>query len=458
TEYCPDKPSGDDNFISFYPYDLEGSRKKELTSLAADGSFGIQLPVYFEGDIECSYKDFFARIYVQPGKELILTVNSEKLDRKDLQSGFMISGENAGINHLMLQFASAFSKVEWEKDVMLGDKSLTDSAYAAGKIDVMKEQLAFLDSFKNINVVKDQQYLLWQQNHIIYSAAHDIVFNPFLGKLNATIMPEQLISYLRDININNGSALHNSTYYDFLNSLANAYQFMVNNNPKFDAKKKEYGNNPVPLYMDNIDLVSKGITRQLMYLDLYSTSGTVVRYDAYLDNFNRTITDPVIKTAFAEKQAKIANGFKPFNVLSSLKAFKAGSILTERLVSYFSKQDKNLFIDFWGDWCGPCMREMPNYPQLISAFKEKDIKFVFFSAFTTQQSVVDIQKMYNINGEFINLNNDEIAIMNKVFRFEGYPAHFIMDKNGNVIGNGSGIRTTEAIEPAIRAIRNKFKW
>ena len=81
------------------------------------------------------------------------------------------------------------------------------------------------------------------------------------------------------------------------------------------------------------------------------------------------------------------------------------------------------------------MMEMPGYPKLISAFEGKPIKFVFFSVKTKEQSVQRVKEKYKINGDFINLTNDEAAILNNVFKFHSYPSHFVVNSEGYVVGS-----------------------
>jgi thiol-disulfide isomerase/thioredoxin len=135
------------------------------------------------------------------------------------------------------------------------------------------------------------------------------------------------------------------------------------------------------------------------------------------------------------KRSPTVENFEAFAIIDRLKAQKVSPVLKQKLIKLFTAyKGQNLYIDFWGDWCGPCMREMPNYPELISTLADKHIKFVFFSAFTTKESMLAIQKKHQINGDFINLSNDEVSILNNAFGFHSFPTHFMVNTEGMVIG------------------------
>lgn len=123
------------------------------------------------------------------------------------------------------------------------------------------------------------------------------------------------------------------------------------------------------------------------------------------------------------------------------------------------KSGTAFYIDFWGDWCAPCMREMPIYPKLIASLEGKPIQFIFFSASTSHRSMLAVKEKFAIKGDFINLNNDEAAIMNNIFGFHSYPSHFLVDKTGKVVTNQlSSIANSSGIEYVKKIIQSTLKW
>jgi thiol-disulfide isomerase/thioredoxin len=117
---------------------------------------------------------------------------------------------------------------------------------------------------------------------------------------------------------------------------------------------------------------------------------------------------------------------------------KVSDSLKQKFIVLFKQwKGTNLLIDFWGDWCGPCMMEMPGYPKLIAAFENKPLKFIFFSSLMIEKSMLAVKKQYHINADFINLSKDEVAVMNNLFEFHSYPTHILVNTSGSVVSNNT---------------------
>ncbi|CAG4988353.1 Thiol-disulfide oxidoreductase ResA [Dyadobacter sp. CECT 9275] len=435
------KPGDGNDFISFLTFDINGNGRKQAFQVSADGSFNITVYQSFAGDITVHYKTAFASLFVRPGVPLHLEIqNSITNAGEPGKNVFKATGELSEVNNLLFDFQRVFREHDFLYQADLGNKEQTDSTFAANRRKRLEEELVFLNTFADTLKTPNETFIRWQKNQLVYAAGKEILMYPFLGKMNTSITGPQLLEMLGSISISDTSALHNSAYYDFLNMLMLGHQIIVNINPDYAEVKKENGNNPVPVNLAQFDKLTTGITRQILYFNLYVShfqspsrknimAPTAGRFESVLE-------EPYLKSSLKKLADSIGDGFKPYHIISRIRELKASNELKTRLLSTFEKAaGSNIFIDFWGDWCGPCMMEMPAYPQLINQFEGKPLKFIFFSANTKDMSVQRVKEKYKIKADFINLTNDEVAMMNNVFEFYSYPAHFVVDKQGYVVGN-----------------------
>lgn len=447
------KPGDGDEFISLTTYGINGKGVRKSFQVSPDGSFNVSVYQSFTGDITINYRTAFATVLVRPGAHHRIEIQNNAIDTyKKGTDVFVAKGELADENNLILDFQAKIRDHDFDEQVSLGDKEQEDSLFAVKRHKKLSEELAFLDEFIRTRKIENEVFWTWQKNQLVYAAGKEMLFYPFLGKMNTAISKHQLLTLIDSIPVADTSALHNSAYYDFLNMLVLDCQILVNINPAYSAIKKENGNNTIPVNLAQFDKLTVGITRELLYFDLYqshfeSPSRNNIAGSAS-ELFESVIQDPYLKKAYQKLAVSVEQQFKPYHILSRIGELKASGELKTRLLDTFGKAaGTNIFIDFWGDWCGPCMIEMPAYPALISKFEGKPLKFIFFSANTSDKSVARIKEKYNIQADFINMNNDEVAMMNNVFEFHAYPAHFVVNSQGYVVGNNT--KRAEEIERLI---------
>lgn len=427
------KPSQGDYFMTFSVYDLKGKSTNESIQIKDNGDFYIALYQPFEGDVLLNFKDSFFDLYTKPGTSIRLQIDNEKIDD---EKGFVAYGQYAAVNNLLFKFKKEFSQQHFQK-VDMGDKSQGDSLYAVRKIAQLNKQLAFLKSFVERYQIKDQLFINWQKNDLQYKTGTEVLFYPFAGKFNDKITQVQLLKLIEAIPINNPSAFNNSAYYHFLNMLRTGQEIMININPSYSQAKQT--GNFTELQFNEMDKFSTGVTREVMHYNVLLDNTKIAKDPLAYERLTKTVSNPFLKRKLNEKQTKPIHDFSSYAILDRLEKAKVSGALKQNLVNLFTRtKGANWYIDFWGDWCGPCMAEMPSYPKLINAFKGKPLKFLFLSAFTPDESMLAIKKKYGIEAEFVNLTKDEVAILNNVFEFHSYPSHFLVNSQGRVVANTSG--------------------
>lgn len=115
---------------------------------------------------------------------------------------------------------------------------------------------------------------------------------------------------------------------------------------------------------------------------------------------------------------------------------------------------KYVLLDFWGTWCVPCLKALPEIKRLNQKFKNKD--FVLVSV-ANDSDLEEVRKSISKNEmNWINVFQNERAGGNETnliekLKISAYPTLILIDKDGKIISRG------ESIEKVEQLLMEKFK-
>jgi thiol-disulfide isomerase/thioredoxin len=455
------QPGQSDNFIRISTYGINGEKKVKSCQVNNDGTYRFSIFQSFGGDIQFAFADAIVNLFLNGKKKVIINVDNEKSTGEgDYKNAIIVEGELSAVNYQMLTFQSVFRTHKFERKADLADKDQPDSLYAARRLEQLKDESAFLENYLRQGNIRDTTFINWERNDLTYKAGKDILLFPFLGKINKSISKDQLLKLIAAIPVIKASALHNSAYYDFLQMFASDYEIVYSQNPRYASDLKESGYNLFPVILNAIDNISSGVSRELLYYDIYPDNSIAAKSGNLVwERFNSVVEQKVLNDLLTDKKLQNETGFKKYAIIDRINHSAVHDTLKHRLADSFVKlKGSNIYVDFWGEWCGPCMQEFPNYKQLISSFNGKPVKFVFFSAFTSTERMLAIKNKFGIDATFINLSKDEISVMNDVFEFHSYPSHFLINKEGMVINNASyGLGNETGVENTTKLVTDLLK-
>jgi thiol-disulfide isomerase/thioredoxin len=107
-------------------------------------------------------------------------------------------------------------------------------------------------------------------------------------------------------------------------------------------------------------------------------------------------------------------------------------------------KDKYILLDFWGTWCVPCLKALPEIKKLNERFSDKD--FVLVSVANDKDLEQVRRSISNNDMKWINVFQNEIAGGNQVdlikkFKVSAYPTLILIDKDGKIISRAKSIAT-----------------
>lgn len=112
---------------------------------------------------------------------------------------------------------------------------------------------------------------------------------------------------------------------------------------------------------------------------------------------------------------------------------------------------KVVLLNYWAPWCTPCIKEMPMLSDLYR--KLKDDGFVVLGMTLDYENAQQVQKIIDAREVVypVYLGGREAA--NAVPSFQGFPANFLLDQNGNIVARRFGEFTdTESLEARVREL------
>lgn len=445
-------PTDSTGFVTLRTNTISGVSRDTAVYINEHGYFKCQLHQGFDGDIAFAYRDEFVQLYATRGEEIQLKLDDNTwMVEPNKAKSLTVTGKSGALSKRIMDFQYQKNIHEFKTNPDFNNKEQGDERFAKDCNTRMEEELAFLEWYMGKNKITDVQFEKWNMNEIMYRMGNQIAFYCFARKINRSITYPQLMGYVKPIPFTNNDALSNASYYKFLEFLVGDFGIISNVNLLYTDSIRFHGNSKVAFNLTKIDSYSSGITRQLMYYLLYEKESKDCQ--ANVARFTSTISDPYLRQLFL-RGVGAQDVLIPRDALEQIKGQPGGKSLADRMEVFLKKNKGSfVFLDFWGSWCGPCMQEMPLYPNLINELRSEPIVFLFLAVDTKEEKMIDVKRKYGINAEFILLADNDVKIFNNVLQFSSYPSHFILDPLGKVVARGASIQNS-GITETIKQIRS----
>ena len=112
--------------------------------------------------------------------------------------------------------------------------------------------------------------------------------------------------------------------------------------------------------------------------------------------------------------------------------------LSGRKVELKNFKGKVIFLTFWATWCGPCKQELPSIEALHQQLKGKD--FVVLTVAVDLEGALPVEKFIAKQGYTFYVLIDSKSQVLDLYRVEGIPMTFLIDKKGRILGKALGPR------------------
>ena len=116
---------------------------------------------------------------------------------------------------------------------------------------------------------------------------------------------------------------------------------------------------------------------------------------------------------------------------SDVEGLTDGKAIIDKIIEPY--RGKIVYLDVWGTWCGPCLRELRNWHELKDELKDYDMVYLYLANKSPEESWKDIIGKYELtksNCVHYNLPDSQQQAVEEYIGLEGYPTYRVFDKQG----------------------------
>lgn len=161
----------------------------------------------------------------------------------------------------------------------------------------------------------------------------------------------------------------------------------------------------------------------------YSFADATWVYQTYLPQIKTSFYADTLKKYYAQIQTLKPGGPAPVFKLKD----ESG-----KTVSLNDFRGKNVYIDFWGVGCGPCVYDITNYvPKLHEKYKDKDVVFVNICVDANETEWKDKLKTLNLHGVNLLAEGWTKNPVCKAYNVNSIPHYYLVNNRGQIVDNNS---------------------
>ena len=356
---------------------------------------------------------------------------SELTDWKSKFDGFHInSGKKKVTNNFILaNTAYLDSLINLAPGWSSNDGKSIDIDYKNKRISEMRNQLEAFDTFIEKKNITDKTFIDWAKAQIRYRAGNDLSLYPFMGILNRKIDDEtDYFKFVSEVNPNHNDELTYQSHLKYLENLSSSNVIMSNISDKYSIQREELKNDSIsnfPIAFSMIKKLPKNSEREYLLAYAYRKYNQVPeKYQDSLKYFVNANLLAQVNSIEKNETGDIVSLINNYDISENEK--------TELLELYNEAKGKVIFHDFWFTKCPPCMKELPNYNDLIATIDNKNVEFIFYGVYMKNDEWKKTINKLNLKGKHLLLTKKQLAFFERYFKVHGFPHHQLIRSNGTI--------------------------
>lgn len=112
--------------------------------------------------------------------------------------------------------------------------------------------------------------------------------------------------------------------------------------------------------------------------------------------------------------------------------------LDDEVVTLSDLRDRVLLLNFWGTWCGPCRREMPEFQKAYEEWHEQGFEILAIAYNDTEAAMESFRDEFALS---FPLALDDSGEINDAYGIQTRPSSYLLDRDGVILARHFGIMT-----------------
>lgn len=345
--------------------------------------------------------------------------------------------------------AAKFLHQEDQKPVGEDLFKMDESAFLEQLSSFEKEGLTFLDNnladlgdtflnMERVNISFEQKskILSYEPAHAYYAKIEDFKASDIISDA------------INSVDINQPQNLSSPNYGSFITSFISNKAYKMSSE---DEKYSKLGTNGV--IKASMDLISSSISQKA--IQKYALDQVIKQTLRYSSALGMEPMLPEIKTLTdnpktfdiidksLEKWGHLAKG-KPAPNFD-------GMTVNGKQIQLSDLKGKNVYIDVWATWCGPCIGEQPALFELEEKYKHnKNLAFMGVSIDSDKEAWMKMVTEKDMKGEQIFTEGAWKSTICKEYLINGIPRFILVGKDGNIIDANAPRPSSDNIKDILR--------
>lgn len=407
-------------------------RKNYLAKLDSNGQFSIQIQNLTAHNNYLKYDKDLIQFFAEPGDIIHL-----EADARSFKASARFTGDNEAFNKSLKPFGTKLGQNIEKFQLFTQKREAAPEEYQRVMGEFFDQMQSDIDSI-GVSLRSDQVAIDWMKARVKYWI-YDELFE--YGKRHKKEIQQP----------NNGET--STSYYDFASRCEGSVLADLMCSRFYESfvsgyyEQKLWG--PLQSYQELIDsgqyyngyklaveihqeLVDDLLSRELLITrTLYDLLDQGIRpQEKIVDLFYQSVETVIFREIIYHKLAST----KPSNqskTLQDLSQLEYAGIVFKEIEKYH--RGKVLYIDFWGTWCGPCIKEFPASRKLYESLDKDLVEFVYLGVRSQKETWEKGIEKHGLRGTHFLLTIDQYMELREFFNIDGIPRYVILDQLGKVV-------------------------